>query len=154
MYDRPDSYLWGRQYICSLDLTCNTQANLFVQKQTNCGLRRSITTTAIPALHPSRISVYTGNINTLRPKQNGRHFADNIFKGIFMNENIYIWINISLKFILRDPLNNIPSLIQIMAWPRPGEKTLSEPMMIKLPTQICVTRPQWVKPCIHIIVNV
>ena len=31
-----------------------------------------------------------------------------------------------------------------MAWRRPGDKPLSEPMMVRLPTQICVTRPQWV----------
>ena len=36
-----------------------------------------------------------------------------------------------------------------MAWRRPGDKPLSEPMMVSLPTRICVTRPQWVKvnPC-------
>ena len=27
-------------------------------------------------------------INTLRPRQNGRHFADDIFKCIFFNENV------------------------------------------------------------------
>ena len=32
-----------------------------------------------------------------------------------------------------------------MAWHRSGDKPLSEPMMVGLPTQICVTRPQWVK---------
>ena len=31
-----------------------------------------------------------------------------------------------------------------MAWRRPGDKPLSEPMMVRLPTHICVTRPQWV----------
>ena len=31
-----------------------------------------------------------------------------------------------------------------MAWRCPGEKPLSEPMLISLPTHICVTRPQWV----------
>ena len=37
-----------------------------------------------------------------------------------------------------------------MAWRRPGDKPLSEPMMVKLLTHICVTRPQWVNslwPC-------
>ena len=29
-------------------------------------------------------------INTLRPRQNCRHFADNIFKWIFLNENVWI----------------------------------------------------------------
>ena len=32
-----------------------------------------------------------------------------------------------------------------MAWRRLGDKPLSEPMMVKLLTHICVTRPQWVK---------
>ena len=32
-----------------------------------------------------------------------------------------------------------------MAWHRPGDKPLSEPMMVCLLTHICVTRPQWVK---------
>ena len=31
-----------------------------------------------------------------------------------------------------------------MAWRRPGDKPLSESMMVRLPTHICVTRPQWV----------
>ena len=33
-----------------------------------------------------------------------------------------------------------------MAWRRPGDKPLSEPMMVGVLTHICVTRPQWVKP--------
>ena len=33
----------------------------------------------------------------------------------------------------------------MMAWRRPGAKTLSEPMMVSLLKHICVTRPQWVK---------
>ena len=84
------------------------------------------------------------NINTLWPRQNGRHFADDIFKCIFLNENGWIPIKISLKFVPKVPINNIPALVQIMAWRRPGDKLLSEPMMIRLPTHICVTQPQWV----------
>ena len=59
---------------------------------------------------------------------------------------IYIWISItiSLKFVRRGPINNIPALVQIMAWRRSGDKPLSEPMMVSLLTHICVTRPQWV----------
>ena len=45
-------------------------------------------------------------INTLRPRQNGRLLADDTFKRIFLNENI----TISIKF-------------------RPDNKPLSEPMM-------------------------
>ena len=84
-------------------------------------------------------------VNSLRPRQNGRHFADDTFKRLFQNENVWISIKISLKFVPKAPINNIPSLVQIMAWRRPGGKPLSEPMMVSLPTHICVTLPQWVK---------
>ena len=83
-------------------------------------------------------------INTLRPRQNGRHFTDDIFKCIFFNENVWILLKISLKFVPNIWINHIPVLVQIMAWCRPGDKPLSEPMMICLLKQICVTRPQWV----------
>ena len=69
------------------------------------------------------------SINTLRPRQNGRHFADDIFKRIFLNENILILIQISLKFVPKGSINNIPALVQIMAWRRTGDKQISEPMM-------------------------
>ena len=85
------------------------------------------------------------NINTLRPRQNGHHFADDTFKRIFLNENVRISIKISLKFVPKGPINNIPALVQIMAWLRPGDKPLSEPKMDNLLTHICVTQPQWVK---------
>ena len=87
---------------------------------------------------------YFGDPCTLRPRQNGRHFPDDIFKWIFLNENVWISIKISLKFVPKGLINNIPALVQIMAWRRPGDKPLSEPIMVSLPTHICVTRPQWV----------
>ena len=90
----------------------------------------------------------THGINTLSPRQNGRHFPDDIFKCIFLNENVWVPIEISLKFVPKGPINNIPALVQIMAWRRSGDKPLSEPMMVSLLTHICVTRPQWVKSCI------
>ena len=83
-------------------------------------------------------------INSLRPRQNGRHFADDTFKRFFQNENVWITIKISLKFVPKAPINNVSSLVQIMTWRHPGDKPLSEPMMVSLPTHICVTRPQWV----------
>ena len=30
------------------------------------------------------------------------------------------------------------------------QQPLSEPIMVRLPTDICITRPQWIKPCIFI----
>ena len=66
--------------------------------------------------------------------------------------NAFLWmkmleflIEMSLKFVPKGPINNIPALVQIMACRRPGDKPLSEPMMVCLPTHICLTRPQWVK---------
>ena len=82
--------------------------------------------------------------NTLRLRQNGRHFPDDIFKCFFLNGNVSIAIKISLKFVLKGPINNSSALVQIMAWRRPGDKPLSKPMMVRLPTHICVTRPQWI----------
>ena len=82
--------------------------------------------------------------NTLRPRQDGCYFADDVLKCIFLNENLWISLKIPLKFVPRGPINNIPALVQIMAWHRPGDKPLSEPMLVFVPTLICVTQPQLV----------
>ena len=95
-----------------------------------------------PQEHHKTYSIF----NTMRPRRNEQHFADDIFKRIFFNENVWITIKNSLKFVPKGPINNIPALVQIMAWRRPGDKPLSEPMLVSLPTHICVTRPQWVNP--------
>ena len=93
------------------------------------------------AMHHSMLPV----VNTLRPRQNGRRFADDTFKRIFLNENVRISITISLKFVPKGPMNNNPSLFQIMACRLDSNKPLSEPMMVSSLMHICVTRPQWVK---------
>ena len=67
------------------------------------------------------------NIKHIEAETNGRHFAGDIFKCIFLNENVWIPIKISLKFVPKGPINNIP---------------LSEPVVVSLLTHICVTRPQ------------
>ena len=53
----------------------------------------------------------SSDINTLKPRQNGRHFADDILKYIFLNENIWIPIGISLKFVPKGPIDNIPAWV-------------------------------------------
>ena len=40
-------------------------------------------------------------------------FADDIFKCIFLNENIWISINISLKFVPKGTSNNSPALVSV-----------------------------------------
>ena len=67
------------------------------------------------------------------------------FRCIFLKENVWILIKIPLKFVPKDPFNKIPALVKIMACRCSDNKPLSEPMMVSLPMQICVTRPQWVK---------
>ena len=79
-------------------------------------------------------------VNTLRLRQNDHPFADDTFKRIFLDENV----RISLKFVLRGPIDNIPALVQIMAWRRSSNKPLSEPMMVNSLTHICITQSQWV----------
>ena len=40
--------------------------------------------------------------------QNGRHFADDIFKRIFLNENVRFFIKNSLKIVPKGPIDNYP----------------------------------------------
>ena len=87
----------------------------------------------------------TSLFNTLRLRQNGRHFEDDIFNCIFLNENIWISIMISPRSVPKGPVNDMPALVQIMACHLDGVKPLSEPMRVSLPMHIHVTLPQWVK---------
>ena len=48
--------------------------------------------------------------NTLRPRRNRRHFTDDIFKCIFLNEDVFISIKILLKCVPKGQINNIPAL--------------------------------------------
>ena len=79
----------------------------------------------------------------------GRYKMAAIFQTTY--SNAFSWIKMH-EFCLRFywslflvPINNIPALVQIMAWCRPGDKPWSEPMMVSLLTHIRVTRPRWVK---------
>ena len=65
------------------------------------------------------------------PRQNRRHFAEDIPKCIFLNEyDVLISLNISLKFVPEVRINNIPALVQMMAWRRSGDKPLSGSFMV------------------------
>ena len=68
-------------------------------------------------------------VNSSPPGQNDHHFADEIFRCIFVNENIYILTKISLKFVPEGTINNNLALVYIVAWRRIGDKPLSEPML-------------------------
>ena len=68
-------------------------------------------------------------LNTLKPRQNCRHFGDDIYKCIFFHENVWISFNMSHNFVLKFRINNIPVLVQAMTWCRSGDKQLPEPMV-------------------------
>ena len=98
----------------------------------------------LPVLHKTcKATVFVHVISLyillIEAETNGRHFADDVFKCIFRNDNAWSPIKISLKFVPKGPINNIPALVQIIAWRRSGDKPLSEPMMVSLTTHICIT---------------
>ena len=68
-------------------------------------------------------------INTLRPRQDCRHFTDDIFYCIFLNKNVCISIQISLKFVLKGPVDDTSALDQLVFWYQTGDKPLPESMM-------------------------
>ena len=57
--------------------------------------------------------------NTLRPRQNGRHYSDGIFKCILLNDDVWISLKVSLKFVPKVRINNIVAFVYMMAWRRP-----------------------------------
>ena len=148
---------WHETPLCPLWRHCNVLFHFrFTSRKiiTSCSLRRyDLGTPCYCGVHnflvpPSTLIPTTGRgptlcckdkrdgrwakeelFNTLRQRQNGRHFPDDIFKCISLNENIWILIKISLKFFPEGPINNIPALILIMAWCQSGNKPLSESMM-------------------------
>ena len=85
--------------------------------------------TSLFQINPHSLRLSVTNLHTLRPIQNGLHCPDDIFKCIFLNENVWISIKISLSFVLLGPINYILALVQIMAWCRTGNKPLPEPML-------------------------
>ena len=60
------------------------------------------------------------------------------FSNAFSWMKMYKFQSISLSFVPKGPLNNIPALVQITAWCHPGDRPLSEPMVVSLLTHICV----------------
>ena len=69
--------------------------------------------------------------NSSPPEQKGRHFTDNIFRCIPVNEKFFILIKISLKFVPKGPIDNNPALVWIMAWRLLGAKPLSQPILTR-----------------------
>ena len=100
---------------------------------THCILHILLSTDLTPTEYSG---LNTRSFNTVKPRPNGPHLPGDIFKCIFLNENVSISITFSLKFIPKGAINNIPALVNIMAWRRPCDKPLSEPMVVSLRTSM------------------
>ena len=70
--------------------------------------------------------------------------ADDIFKGIFLNETDKIQIQISRKLVPRSPTDNKSALVRVMAWRRTGDKPLPEPMITQFTDAYMRHQGRWV----------
>ena len=68
--------------------------------------------------------------------------VSNAFSWMKMYE---FWLKFHWSVFLSDQLTIFQDWFQIMVWHWSGIKPVSEPMMVRLFTHICVTQPQWVK---------
>ena len=66
-----------------------------------------------------------------------RRHSQNAFSGMKMYE---FRLKNVLKFVRKGP-TDIPAVVQTMAWCRLDDKPLSELMVVRLPTHLCITRP-------------
>ena len=72
------------------------------------------------------------HVNSSPPEQNGRHFADDIFKCIFVTGKFVSWFKLHWSFASKGPIDNKSVLVQVIAWRRGGDKLLSETMLTQL----------------------
>ena len=79
-----------------------------------------------------------------------RRFADDSFICIFVTEKFCILIKISLKFVPKDPIENNPAPVQIMAWQQISASHYLNQCWPSSLTHICGTRGRWIKPVISI----
>ena len=98
-----------------------------------------------PALLAMCVITYLGCGSTHWGRDEGPPFRRRHFRTHFLNDNIWISNKITRKFVSKGPINNIPALVQIVAWRRPGDKPLFEPMMVRLLRLISVIQRQWDK---------
>ena len=70
--------------------------------------------------------------------------TQSIFSSAFSWTKMYEYcLRFHWNFSPKVRIKDIPALVQIMAWRQPGDKPLSEPIMVILLTHICIPRPQW-----------
>ena len=68
----------------------------------------------LPYISNMRMTIFEAlakSFNSSSQGQNGRHFADDIFRCIFVDEKLCILIKISLKFVPKGPIDNKLALV-------------------------------------------
>ena len=90
----------------------------------------------------------------ISPGQNGHHFADDIFRCIFMNEKFCILIKISLELVPMGPNDKNPALVQTRAWLRIAISHHLKKCSLDSRTHICCTRGRWVNTCVTAVQHV
>ena len=93
---------------------------------------------------PRRVAtrhLWTNAVNSSPLRQDGRHFADDIFKYIFMNGKLCILIWIPQNFVPNGPIDNKAALVQVMAW---RETATAHYIYQCWPTSLHGTRVRWV----------
>ena len=69
------------------------------------------------------------SVNSSHPGQNGRHFANDSFKCIFVNDKFCILVKILLECVPKGPIDTKSAMFQVMAWRQTGDKLLPEPLL-------------------------
>ena len=101
----------------------------------------------------ARVNNKNWGFNSSPSRHNGRCFADDIFRCIFVNDVFCILIRISLKFVPKDLIDNKPAFVQIMTWRRIGH--YRNQCWTNSLTHICGTRGRWVKaPLLYRVMHV
>ena len=79
--------------------------------------RRLVIATVIARKSKCPIKLGPNDKPWLRPRQNCHHFVDDIFKHIFLNENVWISLKVWLRIVPKRHISNIPSLVKMMPTP-------------------------------------
>ena len=90
--------------------------------------------------------LYWLTLNSSPPEQNGCHFADDVFKYIFVDEKSS---QILLKFVPEGPIDNNTALVQVLGTRQAASHYLNQCYLPSSLMHICGTRGRWVKQLGH-----
>ena len=82
--------------------------------------------------------ILRNTFNTLRPRRNYYHFAEDIFNYILLQCMNFAYDFRIVEFLPKVRINNVPALLQIMAWRRASDEPLSEPTLASVFAFLCL----------------